>query len=227
MLNYTENLECAISAEANKQKKNLHLISFIVDELNVSRELREKYAIDITRKFDVISFLNQHSFLDSSEAKRLKSFINDKKNIRDLYYCFEELVSVYAMKIIEDIATNFNGSYERMWNRIDFYFNEDKTMPDFIQNEIERTFYREGFEEIHFNVKSTLKKPQKYVLKDMLGNDIIIGDIGVGNGGKGNKCYPLKVVQVERTSEVSINGGILPSNFIVLKPIDGRQIKGV
>ena len=73
--------------------------------------------------------------------------------------------------------------------------------------------------------KETLS-PNKYSHLDMLGNEIKIGDIGVGCSGRGS-TQGLEIQQILSMSKVLINGNLRPSNFMVLKPIDGRPIKGV
>ena len=73
--------------------------------------------------------------------------------------------------------------------------------------------------------KETLSA-NRYSHLDMLGNEIKIGDIGVGCSGRGS-TQGLEIQQILSMSKVLINGNLRPTNFIVLKPIDGRPIKGV
>ena len=154
---------------------------------------------------------------------------NNKLDFRFYYF---ELIKIALFKYISQLD-NIEGSFNLnlgLPGKLTFYMNENKEAALQLENEIYKFFDEISPHTDNYELKVTFEKetlsPNKYSHLDMLGNEIKIGDIGVGCSGRGS-TQGLEVQQILSMSKVLINGNLRPSNFIVLKPIDGRPIKGV
>ena len=153
-------------------------------------------------------------------------------NKLDFRFYYFELIKIALFKWISQLD-NIEGSFNLnlgLPGRLTFYMNENKEAALQLENEIYKFFDEISPHTDNYELKVTFGKetlsPNKYSHKDMLGNEIKIGDIGVGCSGRGS-TQGLEIQQILSMSKVLINGNLRPTNFIVLKPIDGRPIKGV
>lgn len=182
--------------------------------------------IKILQSFDIIGFLEANNY--ERYSKLLEALKKNGFEIGQYYY--DNILEVMFIMMIEsilkgkDLDYSINANY--MICNIYFNFKESDELKDYTYNEIMKELYKKEID-IKLKMTKNLVKPQAIIHKDMFGNDIIIGDIGIGCGGKGNRVYPLRKHEITSVTKVYVNGNILPSNFVVLKAVDGRPLKGV
>ena len=244
-----------IDANLNSNKFNIYNLTFETTYQNFNFEESknfQKSIIENTSKlFDIRQILEENKSVfhltcypdlaDNDDINYKYSTIfailrgESPKNFHnklDFRFYYFELIKVALFKYISQLD-NIEGSFNinlGLPGRLTFYMNENKEAALQLENEIYKFFDEISPHTDNYELKVTFGKetlsPNKYSHKDMLGNEIKIGDIGVGCSGRGS-TQGLEIQQILSMSKVLINGNLRPSNFIVLKPIDGRPIKGV
>ena len=244
-----------IDANLNSNKFNIYNLTFETTYQNFNFEESknfQKSIIENTSKlFDIRQILEENKSVfhltcypdlaDNDDINYKYSTIlailrgENPKNFHnklDFRFYYFELIKVALFKYISQLD-NIEGSFNLNLGfpgRLTFYMNENKEAALQLENEIYKFFDEISPHTDNYELKVTFGKetlsPNKYSHKDMLGNEIKIGDIGVGCSGRGS-TQGLEIQQILSMSKVLINGNLRPSNFIVLKPIDGRPIKGV
>ena len=244
-----------IDANLNSNKFNIYNLTFETTYQNFNFEESknfQKSIIENTSKlFDIRQILEENKSVfhltcypdlaDNDDINYKYSTIlailrgENPKNFHnklDFRFYYFELIKVALFKYISQLD-NIEGSFNinlGLPGRLTFYMNENKVAALQLENEIYKFFDEISPHTDNYELKVTFGKetlsPNKYSHKDMLGNEIKIGDIGVGCSGRGS-TQGLEIQQILSMSKVLINGNLRPSNFIVLKSIDGRPIKGV
>ena len=244
-----------IDANLNSNKFNIYNLTFETTYQNFNFEESknfQKSIIENTSKlFDIRQILEENKsvfhltcypdLVDNDDINYKYSTIlailrgENPKNFHnklDFRFYYFELIKVALFKYISQLD-NIEGSFNinlGLPGRLTFYMNENKVAALQLENEIYKFFDEISPHTDNYELKVTFGKetlsPNKYSHKDMLGNEIKIGDIGVGCSGRGS-TQGLEIQQILSMSKVLINGNLRPSNFIVLKSIDGRPIKGV
>ena len=244
-----------IDANLNSNKFNIYNLTFETNYQNFNFEESknfQKSIIENTSKlFDICQILEENKSVfhltcypdlaDNDDINYKYSTIlailrgENPKNFHnklDFRFYYFELIKIALFKWISQLD-NIEGSFNLnlgLPGRLTFYMNESKEAALQLENEIYKFFDEISPHTDNYELKVTFKKeilsPNKYSHLDMLGNEIKIGDIGVGCSGRGS-TQGLEIQQILSMSKVLINGNLRPSNFIVLKPIDGRPIKGV
>ena len=244
-----------IDANLNSNKFNIYNLTFETTYQNFNFEESknfQKSIIENTSKlFDIRQILEENKSVfhltcypdlaDNDDINYKYSTIlailrgekpENFHNKLDFRFYYFELIKVALFKYISQLD-NIEGSFNinlGLPGRLTFYMNENKEAALQLENEIYKFFDEISPHTDNYELKVTFGKetlsPNKYSHKDMLGNEIKIGDIGVGCSGRGS-TQGLEIQQILSISKVLINGNLRPSNFIVLKPIDGRPIKGV
>lgn len=216
--NYEENRKYKIDVADNVLKK--------FDILSILEENKDVFQLtNYPNKTDNDSFFNIFAFLKGDLEKSGYNNVEDFK-----YFNSYDIIKIALFKYLSqfDIEGSFNLHIHS--HRFIFYTNENKEAA----LKLEDAIY-DFFDEIdpHLNdfelkvdfVKETLSS-SKFSHTDIVGNEIKIGDIGVGCNGRGS-TRGLEIQQVLSMTKVFINGNLRPDNFIVLKSIDGRPLKGV
>ena len=244
-----------IDANLNSNKFNIYNLTFETTYQNFNFEESknfQKSIIENTSKlFDIRQILEENKsvfhltcypdLVDNDDINYKYSTIlailrgENPKNFHnklDFRFYYFELIKVALFKYISQLD-NIEGSFNLnlgLPGRLTFYMNENKEAALQLENEIYKFFDEISPHTDNYELKVTFGKetlsPNKYSHLDMLGNEIKIGDIGVGCSGRGS-TQGLEIQQILSISKVLINGNLRPSNFIVLKPIDGRPILGV
>ena len=244
-----------IDANLNSNKFNIYNLTFETTYQNFNFEESknfQKSIIENTSKlFDIRQTLEENKSVfhltcypdlaDNDDINYKYSTIfailrgENPKNFHnklDFRFYYFELIKVALFKYISQLD-NIEGSFNLnlgLPGRLTFYMNENKEAALQLENEIYKFFDEISPHTDNYELKVTFGKetlsPNKYSHLDMLGNEIKIGDIGVGCSGRGS-TQGLEIQQILSMSKVLINGNLRPSNFIVLKSIDGRPIKGV
>lgn len=244
-----------IDANLNSNKFNIYNLTFETTYQNFNFEESknfQKSIIENTSKlFDIRQILEENKSVfhltcypdlaDNDDINYKYSNIlailrgENPKNFHnklDFRFYYFELIKVALFKYISQLD-NIEGSFNLnlgLPGRLTFYMNENKEAALQLENEIYKFFDEISPHTDNYELKVTFGKetlsPNKYSHKDMLGNEIKIGDIGVGCSGRGS-TQGLEIQQILSMSKVLINGNLRPTNFIVLKSIDGRPIKGV
>ena len=244
-----------IDANLNSNKFNIYNLTFETTYQNFNFEESknfQKSIIENTSKlFDIRKILEENKsvfhltcypdLVDNDDINYKYSTIfailrgekpENFHNKLDFRFYYFELIKVALFKYISQLD-NIEGSFNinlGLPGRLTFYMNENKVAALQLENEIYKFFDEISPHTDNYELKVTFGKetlsPNKYSHKDMLGNEIKIGDIGVGCSGRGS-TQGLEIQQILSMSKVLINGNLRPSNFIVLKSIDGRPIKGV
>ena len=244
-----------IDANLNSNKFNIYNLTFETTYQNFNFEESknfQKSIIENTSKlFDIRQILEENKSVfhltcypdlaDNDDINYKYSTIlailrgENPKNFHnklDFRFYYFELIKVALFKYISQLD-NIEGSFNLnlgLPGRLTFYMNENKEAALQLENEIYKFFDEISPHTDDYELKVTFGKetlsPNKYSHLDMLGNEIKIGDIGVGCSGRGS-TQGLEIQQILSISKVLINGNLRPSNFIVLKPIDGRPILGV
>ena len=244
-----------IDANLNSNKFNIYNLTFETNYQNFNFEENknfQKSIIENTSKlFDIRQILEENKSVfhltcypdlaDNDDINYKYSTIlailrgENPKNFHnklDFRFYYFELINIAIFKYISQLD-NIEGSFNLnlgLPGNLTFYMNENKVAVLQLENEIYKFFDEISPHTDNYELKVTFEKetlsPNKYSHLDMLGNEIKIGDIGVGCSGRGS-TQGLEIQQILSMSKVLINGNLRPSNFIVLKPIDGRPIKGV
>ena len=244
-----------IDANLNSNKFNIYNLTFETNYQNFNFEESknfQKSIIENTSKlFDIRQILEENKSVfhltcypdlaDNDDINYKYSTIlailrgENPKNFHnklDFRFYYFELIKVAFFKWISQLD-NIEGSFNLnlgLPGGLTFYMNENKEAALQLENEIYKFFDEISPHTDNYELKITFGKetlsPNKYSHLDMLGNEIKIGDIGVGCSGRGS-TQGLEIQQILSMSKVLINGNLRPTNFIVLKPIDGRPIKGV
>ena len=244
-----------IDANLNSNKFNIYNLTFETNYQNFNFEESknfQKSIIENTSKlFDIRQILEENKSVfhltcypdlaDNDDINYKYSPIlailrgENPKNFHnklDFRFYYFELINIAIFKYISQLD-NIEGSFNLnlgLPGNLTFYMNENKVAVLQLENEIYKFFDEISPHTDNYELKVTFEKetlsPNKYSHLDMLGNEIKIGDIGVGCSGRGS-TQGLEIQQILSMSKVLINGNLRPSNFIVLKPIDGRPIKGV
>ena len=244
-----------IDANLNSNKFNIYNLTFETNYQNFNFEESknfQKSIIENTSKlFDIRQILEENKSVfhltcypdlaDNDDINYKYSTIlailrgENPKNFHnklDFRFYYFELIKIALFKWISQLD-NIEGSFNLnlgLPGRLTFYMNENKVAALQLENEIYKFFDEISPHTDNYELKVTFEKetlsPNKYSHLDMLGNEIKIGDIGVGCSGRGS-TQGLEIQQILSMSKVLINGNLRPTNFIVLKPIDGRPIKGV
>ena len=244
-----------IDANLNSTKFNIYNLTFETNYQNYSFEesknFQKSIIENISKLFDIRQILEENKSVfhltcypdlaDNDDINHKYSIIfailrgENPKNFHnklDFRFYYFELIKIALFKYISQLD-NIEGSFNLnlgLSGRLTFYMNENKEAALQLENDIYKFFdeispHTDNYELKVIFGKETLS-PNKYSHLDMLGNEIKIGDIGVGCSGRGS-TQGLEIQQILSMSKVLINGNLRPSNFIVLKPIDGRPIKGV
>lgn len=244
-----------IDANLNSNKFNIYNLDFETNYQNFNFEESknfQKSIIENTSKlFDIRQILEENKSVfhltcypdlaDNDDINYKYSIVlailrgENPKNFHnklDFRFYYFELIKIALFKYISQLD-NIEGSFNLnlgLPGRLTFYMNESKEAALQLENEIYKFFDEISPHTDNYELKVTFGKetlsPNRYSHLDMLGNEIKIGDIGVGCSGRGS-TQGLEIQQILSMSKVLINGNLRPSNFIVLKPIDGRPIKGV
>ena len=244
-----------IDANLNSNKFNIYNLTFEITYQNFNFEESknfQKSIIENTSKlFDIRKILEENKsvfhltcypdLVDNDDINYRYSTVlailrgENPKNFHnklDFRFYYFELIKIALFKWISQLD-NIEGSFNLnlgLPGRLTFYMNENKEAALQLENEIYKFFDEISPHTDNYELKVTFGKetlsPNKYSHKDMLGNEIKIGDTGVGCSGRGS-TQGLEIQQILSMSKVLINGNLRPTNFIVLKPIDGRPIKGV
>jgi len=212
-------------------------------------------AKSITEKYDILSILEEnkeifhltdyphkdceydfkydqlYSFLKKDGIYCSEEYFKDKDDM--YYYNSQETVIVALFKYLSelDVEGSFDmpGKFDNS-NHITFYFNEDKeaalNLEDRLYNFFDEIEPRVNGYKCEVKYEKETLAPTKFSHTDYFGNDIRIGDKGVGCSGRG-RTSGLYETQILSMTKVFINGDIRPENFIVLEAIDGRPLKGV
>ena len=244
-----------IDANLNSTKFNIYNLTFEIIYQNFnfeeSKNFQKSIIENISKLFDIRQILEENKSIfhltcypdlaDNDDINYKYSTIlailrgENPKNFHnklDFRFYYFELIKVALFKYISQLD-NIEGSFNLnlgLPGRLTFYMNENKEAVLQLENEIYKFFDEISPHTDNYELKVTFGKetlsPNKYSHKDMLGNEIKIGDIGVGCSGRGS-TQGLEIQQILSMSKVLINGNLRPSNFIVLKSIDGRPILGV
>ena len=244
-----------IDANLNSNKFNIYNLTFETNYQNFNFEENknfQKSIIENTSKlFDICQILEENKSVfhltcypdleDNDDINYKYSTIlailkgENPKNFHnklDFRFYYFELIKIALFKWISQLDT-IEGSFNLnlgLPGRLTFYMNENKEAALQLENDIYKFFDEISPHTDNYELKVTFGKetlsPNRYSHLDMLGNEIKIGDIGVGCSGRGS-TQGLEIQQILSMSKVLINGNLRPTNFIVLKPIDGRPIKGV
>ena len=244
-----------IDANLNSNKFNIYNLTFETTYQNFNFEDSknfQKSIIENTLKlFDIRQILEENKnvfhlsgypdLADNDDINYKYSIVlailrgENPKNFHnklDFRFYYFELIKIALFKYISQLD-NIEGSFNLnlgLSGRFTFYMNENKEAALQLENDIYKFFDEISPHTDNYELKVTFGKetlsPNRYSHLDMLGNEIKIGDIGVGCSGRGS-TQGLEIQQILSMSKVLINGNLRPSNFIVLKPIDGRPIKGV
>ena len=244
-----------IDANLNSNKFNIYNLTFETTYRNFSSEDNknfQKSIIENTSKlFDIRKILEENNSIfhlsgypdlaDGDDINYKYSIIlailrgENPKNFHnklEFRFYYFEILKIALFKYISQLD-NIEGSFNLnlgLPGRLTFYMNESKEAALQLENDIYKFFDEISPYTDNYELKVTFEKetlsPNKYSHLDMLGNEIKIGDIGVGCSGRGS-TQGLEIQQILSMSKVLINGNLRPTNFIVLKPIDGRPIKGV
>lgn len=244
-----------IDANLNSNKFNIYNLTFETTYQNFNFEESknfQKSIIENTSKlFDIRQILEENKSVfhltcypdlaDNDDINYKYSTIlailrgekpENFHNKLDFRFYYFELIKVALFKYISQLD-NIEGSFNLnlgLPGRLTFYMNENKEAALQLENEIYKFFDEISPHTDNYELKVTFGKetlsPNRYSHLDMLGNEIKIGDIGVGCSGRGS-TQGLEIQQILSMSKVLINGNLRPTNFIVLKSIDGRPIKGV
>lgn len=244
-----------IDANLNSNKFNIYNLTFETTYQNFnfedSKNFQKSIIENTSKLFDIRQILEENKnvfhlsgypdLADNDDINYKYSIVlailrgENPKNFHnklDFRFYYFELIKIALFKYISQLD-NIEGSFNLnlgLPGRLTFYMNESKEAALQLENDIYKFFdeispHTDNYElEVTFG-KETLS-PNRYSHLDMLGNEIKIGDIGVGCSGRGS-TQGLEIQQILSMSKVLINGNLRPSNFIVLKPIDGRPIKGV
>lgn len=244
-----------IDANLNSNKFNIYNLTFETTYQNFnfedSKNFQKSIIENTSKLFDIRQILEENKnvfhltcypdLADNDDINYKYSTIlailrgENPKNFHnklDFRFYYFELIKVALFKYISQLD-NIEGSFNLnlgLPGRLIFYMNENKEAALQLENEIYKFFDEISPHTDNYELKVTFGKetlsPNKYSHKDMLGNEIKIGDIGVGCSGRGS-TQGLEIQQILSMSKVLINGNLRPTNFIVLKSIDGRPIKGV
>ena len=244
-----------IDANLNSNKFNIYNLTFETTYQNFNFEESknfQKSIIENTSKlFNICQILEENKdvfhltcypdLADNDDINYKYSTIlailrgENPKNFHnklDFRFYYFELIKIALFQWISQLD-NIEGSFNLnlgLPGRLTFYMNENKEAALQLENDIYKFFDEISPHTDNYELKVTFGKetlsPNKYSHKDMLGNEIKIGDIGVGCSGRGS-TQGLEIQQILSMSKVLINGNLRPTNFIVLKSIDGRPIKGV
>ena len=244
-----------IDANLNSNKFNIYNLTFETTYRNFSLEesknFQKSIIENISKLFDIRQILEENKSVfhltcypdlaDNDDINYKYSTVlailrcENPKNFHnklDFRFYYFELIKIALFKYISQLD-NIEGSFNLnlgLSGRLTFYMNENKEAALQLENDIYKFFDEISPHTDNYELKVTFGKetlsPNKYSHLDMLGNEIKIGDIGVGCSGRGS-TQGLEIQQILSMSKVLINGNLRPSNFIVLKPIDGRPIKGV
>lgn len=244
-----------IDANLNSNKFNIYNLTFETTYQNFnfedSKNFQKSIIENTSKLFDIRQILEENKnvfhlsgypdLADNDDINYKYSTIlailrgENPKNFHnklDFRFYYFELIKIALFKYISQLD-NIEGSFNLnlgLPGRLTFYMNESKEAALQLENEIYKFFDEISPHTDNYELKVTFEKetlsPNKYSHLDMLGNEIKIGDIGVGCSGRGS-TQGLEIQQILSMSKVLINGNLRPTNFIVLKPIDGRPIKGV
>ena len=244
-----------IDANLNSNKFNIYNLTFETTYQNFNFEESknfQKSIIENTSKlFNICQILEENKdvfhltcypdLADNDDINYKYSTIlailrgENPKNFHnklDFRFYYFELIKIALFQWISQLD-NIEGSFNLnlgLPGRLTFYMNENKEAALQLENDIYKFFDEISPHTDNYELKVTFGKetlsPNKYSHLDMLGNEIKIGDIGVGCSGRGS-TQGLEIQQILSMSKVLINGNLRPTNFIVLKSIDGRPIKGV
>lgn len=252
-----ENLKNQLIIEANKDNKKIKIYKLIINteyneyDYKDERNYETEFSRRLLENFDVLSILeeNKEAFgLTQYPNKEFENrfyyiysflkkdgWVQNNRNDDDNDIIFLSHWSIIAAIIFKILSENFNGKFwmPLIYGNTPFILYLDKNESI---NNIERKIENEiidgpaatlGFK--HWSSADTNEEilaPSKFSHTDYFGNEIKIGDIGAGCAGKG-RTFGLEVQQIISMTKVFINTNIRPENFIVLKPIDGRPLKGV
>lgn len=223
---YKENQKYGIAIAKNIMKK--------YDIFSILEENKEVFhLVDYPRKKDEYNrkYDQLYSFLKRDGIRYNEDCFDDIDDI--YYYNSNGIVMVAIFKYLSelDIEGSFDmpGKFDNS-NHINFYFNEGKGAPLNLEDRL-YSFFDEVEPRINdYRCEVKYEKetlaPSKFSHTDYFGNNIRIGDKGVGCSGRG-RTSGLYETQILSMTKVFINGDIRPENFIVLKAIDGRPLKGV
>lgn len=244
-----------IDANLNSNKFNIYNLTFetIYQNFNFedSKNFQKSIIENTSKLFDIRQILEENKnvfhlsgypdLADNDDINYKYSIVlailrgENPKNFHnklDFRFYYFELIKIALFKYISQLD-NIEGSFNLnlgLPGRLTFYMNESKEAALQLENDIYKFFDEISPHTDNYELEVTFRKetlsPNKYSHLDMLGNEIKIGDIGVGCSGRGS-TQGLEIQQILSMSKVLINGNLRPSNFIVLKPIDGRPIKGV
>lgn len=249
-----ENIKNRLLIEANLNSEKFNIYNLDYDykcKKYYNYEENRKYKIDVAnnvlKKFDILSILEENkdvfqltNYLNKTDNDRFFNIFAFLKgdleksgynNVEDFkYFNSYDIIKIALFKYLSqfDIEGSFNLHIYS--HRFIFYTNENKGAALQLEDAIYNFFdeidpHLNDFElKVDF-VKETLSS-SKFSHTDIVGNEIKIGDIGVGCNGRGS-TRGLKIQQILSMTKVFINGDVRPENFIVLKPIDGRPLKGV
>lgn len=244
-----------IEANLNSEKFNIYNLDYDYKcKSYYNYEENRKYKLNIVdnilKKFDILSILEENkdifqltNYPNVSEDEAnffdiyaflkgdlVKSDYNNVENFK--YYNSFEIIKIALFKYLSqrnDIEGSFNFSIYYGHN-FTFYTNENKEASLQLKDAIYKFFDEINPHLDDFEIKVSFTKetlsPNKFTHIDIVGNEIKIGDIGVGCNGRGS-TRGLEVQQILSMTKVLINGNLRPDNFIVLKSIDGRPLKGV
>jgi len=245
-----------IEANQDNKKIKIYKLIIEVDSDEYDYQDEKDYEIVFSRRllqnFDVLSILeeNKEAFgLTQYPNKEFEnrfydiySFLKKDGRVQDNSYekddddiIYSSNWSIIASIVFKILSENFNGKF---WMSLSYgnspftlYLDKNESI-----NNIERKIENEiidgpaatlGFKHwSSVDIKEEVLTPSKFSHTDYFGNEIKVGDIGVGCAGKG-RTFGLEEQQVLSMTRVFINNNIRPENFIVLKPIDGRPLKGV
>lgn len=244
-----------IDANLNSTKFNIYNLTFETTYQNFnfedSKNFQKSIIENTSKLFDIRQILEENKnffhlsgypdLADNDDINYKYSIVlailrgENPKNFHnklDFRFYYFELIKIALFKYISQLD-NIEGSFNLnlgLPGRLTFYMNESKEAALQLENDIYKFFDEISPHTDNYELEVTFRKetlsPNKYSHLDMLGNEIKIGDIGVGCSGRGS-TQGLEIQQILSMSKVLINGNLRPTNFIVLKPIDGRPIKGV
>lgn len=242
-----------IDANLNSEKFNIYNLDYDYKcksyyNYEENRKYKLNIADNILKKFDILSILEENKDIfqltnypnvseDEADFFNIYAFLKGDlvksgyDNVENFkYYNSYDIIKIALFKYLSQFD-NIEGSFNfSLCHRLTFYTNENKEATLQLEDAIYNFFdeinpHSDGYEIKVSFVKETLS-PNKFTHTDIVGNEIKIGDIGVGCNGRGS-TRGLEIQQVLSMTKVFINGNLRPDNFIVLKSIDGRPLKGV
>jgi hypothetical protein len=243
-----------IDANLNSEKFNIYNLDYEYKcKKYYDYEENRKYKINVIdnvlKKFDILSILEENK--DIFQLTSYPNMSEDEPNFFNIYaflkgdlvnsgcdnaenfkyYNSYDIIKIALYKYLsqrDDIEGSF--SFHLYRHNFTFYTNESKEAALQLEDAIYNFFDEIDPHLDDFEIKVSFTKEtlslNKFTHTDIVGNEIKIGDIGVGCNGRGS-TQGLEVQQILSMTKVFINGNLRPDNFIVLKSIDGRPLKGV